>query len=383
MERKIKKNAAELKPLKGVVEAPSAVAIAVAAQSKLDTTGYLPSLQNKFLNDLADYNTNTKRDTSTRINKKTQEIITTQGDLSLAVSVERPDIKWAVSTSMLWDYILAIFTQRGKPKQFTFLLNDYMEARGLKDPKSARDQIKIDLDVISAHRVSYDDHKGYRFGFVNLVSHATYDLGVIDIEYDSKFLNALTKLSFIYFPELLWKININRNPHSYYLLRTLTLHKRRNQFHKNANTISVQTLLEECPEMPSYDDVKKTDRAFDKRIISPFERDLDALDEVLSWEYCHANGKPLTDEELDHMRYDLFKELLIRVHWKKKFPGEDERLIKHEQSKALAEARNALTIEKGEKAKARIATRAKTSKKKAAADKEKAETKESTNDKTA
>ena len=88
-----------------------------------------------------------------------------------------------------------------------------------------------------------------------------------------------------------------------------------NYFKKNSDTISVKTLLECTPELPTYDEVISGDRAIARRIIEPFERDLNELEDVLKWEYCHSNGTPLTDDEIDNFNYHIFYNLMLRIKW--------------------------------------------------------------------
>ena len=52
---------------------------------------------------------------------------------------------------------------------------------------------------------------------------------------------------------------------------------------------------------------------------------MDALDEVLTWEYCHSNNIPLTDEELSAMNYEIFHKLYVKIHWRL-YPDQTERL---------------------------------------------------------
>lgn len=51
-------------------------------------------------------------------------------------------------------------------------------------------------------------------------------------------------------------------------------------------------------------------------LIEPFEKDMTALDEVLTWEYCHSNGKPLSNEELSGFDYSIFSKCLIHMMWR-------------------------------------------------------------------
>ena len=97
-----------------------------------------------------------------------------------------------------------------------------------------------------------------------------------------------------------------------------------NYFKPNADIISVETLLNSSPLMPSYDEISQSGRHYAQQIIKPFEHDMDALDETLTWEYCHENGEPLTDEELEILyndnrhtpSYNLFITLLVKITWR-------------------------------------------------------------------
>ena len=88
------------------------------------------------------------------------------------------------------------------------------------------------------------------------------------------------------------------NKSSYYFLTRLLEHLNMNYFKPNRNIISVQTLLEATPEIPSYDEVAESGRHYRQQIIDPFQNDMDALAKMgaIKWEFCHSNGLPLTDD---------------------------------------------------------------------------------------
>ena len=71
----------------------------------------------------------------------------------------------------------------------------------------------------------------------------------------------------------------------------------------------------------------KGNRNLTARIIEPFERDMDALNETLQWNYCHSNNVPLSDTELNTMTYDLFKTLMVHTTWLD-YPDQTARLEK-------------------------------------------------------
>ncbi|MGF2526096.1 hypothetical protein ACQUW0_27705, partial [Ralstonia pseudosolanacearum] len=92
--------------------------------------------------------------------------------------------------------------------------------------------------------------------------------------------------------------------------------------------ISVQTLLDAAETMPTYEEVKRTDRAFSRRIMEPFERDMDAIADTLTWEYCHRKGVTLTDSELNDMDFQMFRTLLVHTEWKD-YPDQTRRRERH------------------------------------------------------
>lgn len=89
--------------------------------------------------------------------------------------------------------------------------------------------------------------------------------------------------------------------------------------HRN-NIIKVRILLDECNAIPSYETVMETDRAVTRRIINPFTKVLNELQNYFgesygfTWEYSNSKQKPLTDEQktlLDKGDYSTFVELYV------------------------------------------------------------------------
>ena len=90
------------------------------------------------------------------------------------------------------------------------------------------------------------------------------------------------------------------NPYAVTIGFKLLSHSYQNIGKPNECTLSVERLLDFVNGIPTYEEVKEKDRAYTRRIVEPLERDLNHLQEigVLEWwEYCHAKGEPLTDEE--------------------------------------------------------------------------------------
>jgi hypothetical protein len=111
----------------------------------------------------------------------------------------------------------------------------------------------------------------------------------------------------MYFPQEALRGNIKENPWKYWLARKISEHKRMNIGKPNEDTISVQTLIDACPNYPTYEKVMREDRAITRRIIEPFERDLDALNPSISWEYQGLTESP--------RNYREFINANIVIHW--------------------------------------------------------------------
>ena len=76
--------------------------------------------------------------------------------------------------------------------------------------------------------------------------------------------------------------------------------------------MSVKSLLDVCPDIPTYEQVLATGRQLDQRIRAPFETTLNSLSSFISWEYCNSKGVPLTEEQLQTTDYSTFIKLYIK-----------------------------------------------------------------------
>lgn len=245
------------------------------------------------------------------------------------------------STYQLLDAITIALTESGAKSPTVILpLENYMRRRGLKDRKEAKNQAKADLEVLRQTSITGEEKKGKNtqaYSFVNLAdSGEVRRNGDIVFTFGNTFFNMLLGYPIMPYPPQLQTLNSKRNPNSYYLLRKIAEHKNMNAGKKNENTIAVKTLLSVAPFIPTYEEVMGQSRHINRYIIEPFERDMDALGETLSWHYCHSNNIPLTDDELTVMSYDTFHGLLIHVEWKD-YPDQTARLLR--KAEAIEEAK--------------------------------------------
>lgn len=253
------------------------------------------------------------------------------------------------STYKLLDALTVVFTENGAKSTIVALpLDEYMYKCGLKDKKEARKQVNEDLEILFNLKLSFKGRskRGQDFVDIRICDTKGIKNGIITFNFSHPFYNILMGYPVMPYPAQLWRLNAKTNPHSFYLLRKISEHKNMNIGKKNEDIIAVETLLKDAQAIPSYDEVMASGRQLDQRIIQPFERDMNALDDTLAWEYCHSNGAPLTDEELQTFSYPLFIKLLVRTTWLS-YPDQTQRL----QTKAerLGQAKKKRTATKKKK----------------------------------
>lgn len=248
------------------------------------------------------------------------------------------------STYRLLDAFTVALTESGcKSPVVSISLDEYMKKCELKDRKEARKQATKDLETLFDARISYKekDTSGKPGGFADIRicdAKGINRSGVITFSFSQHFFNTLLTYPIMPYPSQLWRLSAKRNPNSYYLLRKIAEHKNMNAGKKNEDIISVKTLLAASPYMPKHTEVASKDRHFSRAIIDPFERDMNALEDTLTWEYCHSNNTPLTDDELQGFNYSLFQTLLIKTTWKS-YPDQTARLARKAERQAAGTAK--------------------------------------------
>lgn len=224
------------------------------------------------------------------------------------------------STHQLLDALTIKLTETGAVNPNVVLpLSEYMSIRGLKDRKEAKQQAKNDMQILRTASLTWEETnrgKTECFKFVNIADSGEVKRnGDIVFTFGNTFYNALLRYSVMPYPNQLQTLNNRKNPNSYCLLRKISEHKCMNFGKVNEDLISVKTLLNCAPYIPSYEEVMRTNRNYKERIIEVFERDMNAFEETVTWNYCHKLGKPLSNEELKKMDYNTFENLLVKINW--------------------------------------------------------------------
>lgn len=305
-------------------------------------------LQNNTTNALTKFST--KRD-KTFIDPITGEAQIKRGDFILKIphyNELRGELK--NSTWQLLDALTLKLTanpRKEKEATVTISQDEYMQRRGLKDRKAAKEQAIADMEILKSASVTLEEISGkgrVSYRFINLADSGSVERnGDITLTFGATFHRNLIASQIMPYSTALLKVNNHRNPNSYFIGRKIDEYKNMNALHVNAgDIISVKTLLENAPFIPSYEDVAAADRAFTRRIIEPFERDMDALQEAgaFSWEYCHKNGIPLTAAELEAFSYDVFIACNVKITWAE-YPDQTKRRETLEAKIAQAKAQEA------------------------------------------
>lgn len=273
-----------------------------------------------------------------------------RGNFSLTIPNYKELTGLKTSTYQLLDAITIALTESGAKSPTVILsLEDYMSQRGLKDRKEAKTQAKADMETLRGISLSWEEKRGKKveaYAFINLADSGEIKRnGDIVFTFGNTFYNILLGYPVMPYPSQLQRLNSKKNPNSFYLLRKIAEYKNMNIGKKNEDIIAVKTLLESSPYLPSYEEVMRGNRNVQDRIISPFERDMDALDETLTWHYCRSLGQPLTEEEMQNISHDTFTGLLIRTSWRN-YPDQTARLERKAKRIEEAKKKNRTTSKK-------------------------------------
>ncbi len=240
-----------------------------------------------------------------------------------------------VSADKLLSSAIAVFTKqndfrhtkdKAPKREVTISLKEYAKLLGYDvDEKdqldNARRAIKKDLDVIHASVLKWEEPikgKTRDFERISLVTRTAIRRGNIEIDFTPEIASYLAERNLItQYPTKLLRLD-SRKPTAYYIGRKLAEHYNidNNQIRGTNDRISIPALLA-VTDLPTYEEVQLKDRGhWENRIKRFFEEALDTLTQegvLENWEYTHAKGVPLTDEEAQNITsYEEFSKLYLR-----------------------------------------------------------------------
>lgn len=244
---------------------------------------------------------------------------------------------FTTSTWKTMHFISLLFTAQNSAKQASTVfpvvetnVREYMAATGRKvtvnNVKDVARTLKKDLETLSKISIKYNDRK-YSLSRVNPFAETHIDRGKIRVALAPTFAEFLVKTTgfLMNYPAALLKLK-ESNSNIYPLGYKLALNRSNDTNIKRgkANILSVPVCLECCPGIPSIEKVRKGGRSPADRIIEPFEKALDALQQqgVLErWEYCLPKGEPLGQPVVTDYNYFISLYILYEI---KDFPIGEE-----------------------------------------------------------
>lgn len=210
---------------------------------------------------------------------------------------------------------LATAEQILKGRRVSLSWNEYMSFCGLTDRKEARKQATNNIGAIYNFSLEWDEKskiidpetgkRKYRKTHwkARLIDKQGIDEiitdGGITVYFTVDIAQYLSQAYIMQINLQTLAIDNNKFRHAYSLAIKLYAHYFQNAGKYKHVRISVESLLEACPEMPRPEEVKS--RHYSQQIIDPFEENINALQEAGSieeWHYCNSGGEALTDEQL-------------------------------------------------------------------------------------
>lgn len=303
------------------------------------TEVYAPMLQGPATNTLAH--------TSARKESFIMDAITKVGTLEsgeLKLFIDGFEGSLRISARKLLDALAIELTKqtdyRGSflpPTHVALPLERYMELCGQDTSKKvrvdeARKRVKEDMNILFRASFEWRGEGRDKGDFLKsrICTDIAFKKGTINFYFSPTMAAYLQQAYLMQYNMNLFKID-GLNPHTWLIARKLNEHHSMdsNKASGTANTLSVASLLKAAPDIPSFEEVAKTDRHFTKRIITPLETSLDQLvtaDFLSEWTYWSARNTPLTDEQLAALDHNTFANLYVHFEFAHTPPDQTPRL---------------------------------------------------------
>ena len=278
------------------------------------------------------------------------------GDLKMVANEEKA-LDTAIGSSKTMIYLNAAATAtnyRYEPDRVCIVeasMTDLLEKRKLKNTKKNRAKIRNEVNSIALTSWTMKRADNGEFVTIPVAGGKCWAKGdVIHFAFSPDFMGAVLNREagrMAANPILLGTDDV-KYPHALTIGWKLSTHSYQNLGKKNETTLSVAKLLEFAEGIPSFEDVRESNRAYTQRIIEPLEKSLNHLAEIgliEYWDYCHENGEPLTDEEQDQrfnddgeecaLPYEIARDLNIQWKLSKAYEEQREQTMKARENRAL------------------------------------------------
>lgn len=187
----------------------------------------------------------------------------------------------------------------------TFSLQDFMHYAGLSDRDKAAEMVMQESQKLASLQWLVEETSKRRtgkgwFGLYGIYYKNNVITVTLTIEGEAMLKAAR---GFAYFPIDLLKRNLKDNPHSITLGSKLSYLKAMNWGKPNCDTYGALWLIRGT-EIPDPEDVKEYQ--FKNLIITPFERDMNANQDIYKWEYIQGSGDA----------WKQFQIAVVKIVWK-------------------------------------------------------------------
>lgn len=251
-------------------------------------------------------------------------------------------------------------------------ISDYADFTKKANKTRAKQDLKEQLETLAELKYTEPKLEGFLRlidGFI-YVPKKVYGEAGYEVTFNPMYIALLAKNGYnADLPKSLMGVDVRYYGLAYMLGKELCNHSNRNLGKPNETRLKITTVLDYAKGyLPSEDEVRANGSRYIELIVAPFEKNLDVLvaEGVLkSWDYCHKDGEPLTDEEQDlrigtapdgsavnkPMDYKVFKELQLTWELAEEYQR-DKRLRLREASRKRKETAKKNKEEKRAKLKA-------------------------------
>lgn len=233
---------------------------------------------------------------------------------------------------LIFDYVttnLVLQNEYGNTDKLShvvnFSLDDYAKDFGRtytdSSKTNARKHIRLELKkAFTALQNTKIKLKGDNGQESSTVFCSSFVIGrdVISFEYPIILSKHLIESPISFIPRKLFEIagKYNKNKNIYPIGRKLSEHYHiyNNQLRGTNDILSVKSLLKVASDTPSYEEVMKTNRDWQGRIVETITQNLDLLQDenVIRWEWCNSKKAPLTEKQAEIPSYNTFENFYIK-----------------------------------------------------------------------
>lgn len=207
-------------------------------------------------------------------------------------------------------------------------VGDILAERGLEPTRSNKERVKAQIRAVMLSAWGWEDDKGTQYmATVSGGKLAMRRGGDVEMVLSKDFMQLVMNhgAGIVPIDPVLLTTDDRRYQSAFAIGYRLASHTFMNADKPNAHRLGVSSILSYAKAIPTAEEIETSDRGHQtSRIIGPFERSLDYLVELgylRFWDYCHANGEPLTDAEQDArldadgnetpLPYDIARDCLI------------------------------------------------------------------------